>query len=93
MIVIWYQDRGQRPNKTKIIREDANKASLLSSSLEVVGVQFGRRVDDNTVDNSQFALRVTTSSGSISQDAVNSIATAFESNWGGTIEHVETVPK
>jgi len=91
MIVIWYQDRGQRPNKTKIIREDANKASLLPSSFEVVGVQFGRRVDEQTVDNSQFALRVNTSSDNISQDAVNLIATAFESNWGGTVEHVETI--
>jgi len=91
MITIWYQDRGQRPNKTNIIREDANKASLLPSSFEVVGVQFGRRVDEQTVDNSQFALRVNTSPDNISQDAVDSIATAFTTNWGGTVEVVETI--
>lgn len=91
MIVIWYRHHGQRPSKTQIIKDDAGAASLLPSSFEVVGVSYGRRVDEQTVDNRQFALRVTTSSGSISQDAVSSIATAFESNWGGTVEHVETI--
>jgi len=91
MIVIWYRHHGQRPSKTQIIKDDASAAPLLPSSFEVVGVQFGRRVNEQTIDNRQFALRVTTSSDNISQDAVNSIATAFESNWGGAVEHVETI--
>lgn len=91
MILIWYRHRGNRPSRTDIIREDANKASTLPPSFEVVGVQYGRRIDAETVDSQQFALRVEPPSDNISTDAVTSIATAFEDNWGGTIEHVETV--
>jgi hypothetical protein len=93
MIVIWYRDRGQRPSKTDRIREDANKASTLSPSFEVVGVTYGRRLDDGALDPEQFALRVEPPSDSIPTDAVDAIATAFEDNWGGSIEHVETVVK
>jgi len=90
MIVIWYRHHGQRPSKTDIIRDDANAASLLPSSFEVLGVKYGRKTADG-VDSNQFGLRVESSSDNISQDTINSIATAFESNWGGTVEHVETI--
>jgi uncharacterized protein (UPF0218 family) len=88
---MWYRHRGQRPSKSDIIRDDANKASTLPSSFEVVGVKYGRRLDETTVDSNQFALRVEPPSDNISQDAVDAIAQAFEDNWGGTIEHVETI--
>lgn len=91
MIEIWYAHRGQRPSKADIISEDANKASTLPSSFEFVGVKYGRRLDDGGFDNKQFALRVEPPSDNISTDAVDAIATAFEDNWGGTIDHVETV--
>jgi len=91
MIVIWYRHRGQRPRRTDIISEDANKASTLPSSFAVVGVQYGRELDDGSHDSNQFALRVNPPSDNISTDAVSAIATAFEDNWGGTIEHVETI--
>lgn len=91
MIKIWYRHRGQRPRKSDIIAEDATKASVLPPSFAVVGVQYGRRIDEETVDSQQFALRVEPPSDNISTDAVESIATAFEDNWGGTIEHVDTI--
>jgi len=91
MIIIWYRHRGQRPSKSEIIREDANKASTLPSLFAVIGVQHGRRIDEETVDSSQFALRVEPPSDSISTVAVNAIAAAFEDNWGGTVKHVETI--
>lgn len=91
MITIWYKHHGQRPSKSDIIREDANKADILPSSFEVVGVTYGRRIDEETVDSNQFALRVEPPNDNISTDAVDAIATAFEDNWGGTIEHVETI--
>lgn len=91
MIKIWYEYRGQRPSKTDIIIEDANKSSALSPSFAVVGVEYGRRVDEETVKSKQFALRVDTPSDNISTDTVDAIATAFQDKWGGTIEHVETV--
>lgn len=96
MIKIWYRHRGQRPSKSQIIREDANKASTLPPSFEVVGVTYGRQTgadsDGNPIiDANQFALNVEPPSDSISTNAVDAIATAFEDNWGGTIEHVETV--
>lgn len=91
MIVIWYRHHGQRPSKTDIIREDANAASTLPSSFEVVGVSYGRRLDDGTVDNNQFALRVEPPSDNMSQDAIGSIATAFEDNWVGSVDFVESV--
>jgi len=90
MIILWYRHRGQRPRRTDIIREDATKASDLPLSFEVVGVSYGRQTQSG-IDHSQFALRVETSSDTISQSVVDAIATAFEDNWGGTIEHVETV--
>jgi len=90
MMVIWYRHHGHRPSSGDIIREDANKASTLPSSFEVVGVKYGRR-DGETVDNNQFGLRVEPPSDSISQDAIDAIATAFEDNWGGSVEFVETV--
>lgn len=91
MIKIWFRHRGQRPSKRKIIEEDAMKASTLPSSFEVVGVEYGKQQDDGTVDGTQLALRVEPPSDNIPTDAVDAIATAFEDNWGGTIEHVETV--
>lgn len=91
MIKLWYRHRGQRPSKTSIIAEDANKASILPSSFAVVGVEYGRRIDSETFDSNQFALRVEPPSDNISTDAVDAIATAFEANWGGSIDHVETV--
>jgi hypothetical protein len=91
MIKIWYRHHGQRPNKSQIIAEDSKKASILPPSFEVVGIEYGHRLDDGTVDSQQFALRVEPPSDSISTDAVDAIATAFENNWAGSIEHVETV--
>ena len=91
MITIWYKHQGQRPGTTDTIREDANKADVLPSSFEVVGVSYGRRIDEDTGDSNQFAIRVNPPSDDISTDAVDAIAEAFEDNWGGTIEHVETV--
>lgn len=92
MIKIWYRHRGQRPNKTSIISEDAIKSSTLPTSFAVVGVEYGRRPFGDEFDSNQFALRVDPPSDNISTNAVDAIATAFEDNWGGTIEHVETVP-
>ena len=91
MIVIWYRHHGQLPSETNVIREDANKASTLPSSFEVVGVQYGRRVSNDEFDRNQFALRVEPPSDNMSQDAIDSIATAFEDNWGGSIDFVESV--
>lgn len=91
MIEIWYRERGNRPAQTQIIRDDADKADVLPSSFEMQGAIYGRRTGEDTVDSSQFALVVDPPSDNISQDAVDSIATAFEDNWGGTIEHVETI--
>lgn len=91
MIKIWYQHQGQRPSKTKIIRKDANKASTLPASFELVGVEYGRRLDAGSFASNQFALRVEPPSDSISTNAVDAIATAFENNWGGSIDHIETV--
>lgn len=91
MIKIWYRHHGQRPSKGDIIREDANKASTLPSSFEVVGVEYGRRISDTDFDANQFALIVDPPSDSISQNAIDSIATAFEDNWGGTIDFVESI--
>lgn len=91
MIKIWYSHRGHRPSKTQIISEDANKANTLPPSFEVVGVEYGRAIDSKTVDSTQFALHVEPPSDNISTDAVDAIATAFEDNWGGSIDHVETV--
>jgi len=91
MIIIWYRHHGQRPSQTQLIRDDANKASQLPSSFEVVGVTYGRRIDNETVDSIQFGLRVNTSDDTISQTAIDAIATAFEDNWGGTIGRVGTV--
>jgi hypothetical protein len=90
MIVIWYRHRGQLPSKSSLIREDANKASVLPSSFEIVGVSYGRQLDDG-FDANQFAIRCEPPSDKISTDAVDAIATAFSDNWGGAIEHVETV--
>jgi hypothetical protein len=91
MIIIWYRHHGQRPSQTQLIRDDANKTSQLPSSFEVVGVTHGRRIDTETVDSTQFGLRVNTSDDTISQSAIDAIATAFEDNWGGSIEFVESV--
>ena len=91
MITIWYKNHGHRPSKSEIIREDANKADILPSSFEVVAVEYGRRIDEETVDSNQFALQVNPPSDNISTDAIDSIATAFEDNWGGTVEHIATV--
>lgn len=93
MIYIWYRHRGQRPKKTEAVRKDANKANTLPSSFEVVGVKVGRRLDDGTVDNNQFALRVEPPSDNISQDAIDAIGLAFEDNWCGSIEFVESEVK
>lgn len=93
MIELWYKDHGQRPGKTHPIREDANAASTLPSSFEVVGVQHGRRIDEETVDSRQFGLRVEPPSDNISQDAIDAIATAFEDRWGGSVEFVESIVK
>lgn len=91
MIRIWYRHRGQQPRRTDIIKEDSHKSSTLPPSFAVVGVQYGRALDDGTRDPYQFALNVEPPSDNISSDAVTAIATAFEENWGGTIEHVETI--
>jgi len=96
MIKIWYRHHGQRPSKGNIIEQDAEKASTLPPSFEVVGIEYGRVTgtgsDGNqTFDGQQFALRVDPPSDNISTNAVDAIATAFEDNWGGSIEHVETV--
>jgi hypothetical protein len=96
MIKIWYRHHGQLPRKSQIIAEDIKKASTLPSSFEIVGVEYGRKtgMDDGgrpIIDSQQFALRVDPPSDNISTDAVSAIATAFEDNWGGSIEHVETV--
>lgn len=98
MIVIWYRHHGQRPKKSQIIREDANKASTLPPSFEVVGVRYGRQTGTDSdgnpiIDSQQFGLRVEPPSDNISQDAIDAIATAFEDNWGSTIEFVESVVK
>jgi uncharacterized protein (UPF0218 family) len=93
VIVLWYQDRGQRPNRTETIREDANAVSTLPPSFDVVGVTHGRRIDGETVDQRQFGLRVEPPSGNISQDAIDAISTAFEDRWGGSVEFVESVDK
>lgn len=95
MIKIWYKHRGQRPSKTQIIQEDANKASTLPPSFEVVGVEYGRQTGtDNEgnpiIDSNQFGLRVEPPSDNISQDAIDAIATAFEDNWAGSIDFVDT---
>lgn len=91
MIKIWYRHRGQRPQKTSIIAEDSKQANTLPPSFEVVGVEYGRRLSEDEFDATQFALRVEPPSDNISTDAVDAIATAFEDNWGGSIQHVETV--
>jgi len=90
MIIIWYRHHGQRPSKTDIIREDVNGASTLPSSFEVVGVEYGRNTA-NGVDSNQFALRCEPPSDNISQNAIDSIATAFEDNWGGSVDFVESI--
>lgn len=81
MIEITYRYHGQRPNRTVLIREAATTASTLPPSFEVVGVRY---------DDPEFVLLVGPPSDSISQAAVDAIATAFEDNWGGVVEHVET---
>jgi hypothetical protein len=91
MIKVWYRHQGQRPRKTDMIREGANKANRLPRSFEVIGVQYGRSLDDGSFDSNQFALRVDPPSDNISTNAVGAIATAFEDSWGGTVEHVEAV--
>jgi hypothetical protein len=91
MIKIWYRHHGQRPRKSQIIAEDSKQASTLPASFEVVGVEYGRRIDEETVDGNQFALLVEPPSDNISTNAVDAIATAFEDNWGGSINHVETI--
>lgn len=82
MIEITYRYHGARPSKTDIIREDANATSTLPSSFAVEGVRY---------DDPEFTLLVDPPSDSISTDAVDSIATAFEDRWGTMIEHIETV--
>lgn len=90
MIVVWYRHHGQRPSKSKTIRDDTNNASTLPSSFEVVGVQYGRKTDE-AFDSNQFALRVEPPSDNMSQKAIDAISTAFEENWGGSIEFVESI--
>jgi len=90
MIVIWYRDNGNRPQKTATISDHAYQADIIPSSFEVEGVIYGRRIDSSTVDTEQFGLRVDPPSDSISTDAVDSIATALETFWGGQINHVDT---
>jgi len=91
MIEVWYRHHGQRPTRGDIIEQDAQAASTLPPSFEVVGVKFGRRLDEETVDAQQIGLRVEPPSDSISTDAVESIASAFADRWGGTVEFVGTV--
>jgi hypothetical protein len=96
MILLWYKTHSHRPNRTDTIRNDAQAASTLPSSSEVVGVTHGRQTgerDDGTpiVDQTQFALRVEPPSDSMSQNAIDAIATAFEDRWGGSVEFVESV--
>lgn len=67
---------------TDTIREDANAASVLPPSFEVVGVRY---------DDPEFTLLVEPPSDNMSQDAIDSIATVFEDNWGGTIDFVESI--
>lgn len=81
MIEITYRHHGQRPSTTTAVRDDARKASTLPPSFEVVGVRY---------IGPKLVLRVDPPSDSISQDSVDAIATAFEDNWGGTIDHVDT---
>lgn len=90
MIVIWFRHRGQRPSRTDAIQEDATKAATLPSPFNIVGVTYGRSVDDE-YRSDHFGLRVNSPSDSISTEAVTAIGTAFEDNWGGTVEHVETI--
>lgn len=91
MIKIWYRNHGLRPKQTQIIVEDSKKANTLPPSFEVVKVEYGRRIDEETFDSQQFALCVEPPSDNISTDAVSAIATTFEDNWGGSIDHVETI--
>ena len=81
MIEITYRHHGQRPQRTEIVRSDANDATILPSSFEVVGVRY---------DDPELVLLVEVSSGSISDDVADSIAAAFESHWGGSIDHIDT---
>lgn len=82
MIEITYKYHGARPSQTDIIREDANSANTLPASFAVEGVRY---------DDPEFTLLVEPPSDSISQDAIDSIATAFENRWGTMIEHIDTV--
>jgi len=91
MITIWYRYRGQRPQSSRAIIEDANDAATLPQPFEIVGVTYGRGVDDGTVDRAQLGLVVGQPSDAIPQTAVESIATTFEDTWGGSIEFVESV--
>ena len=91
MIVLWYRHRGQRPTKANIIKEDAYTAVTLPANFKVAGVEYGRRLSEDEFDANQFALRVEQPSDSIGTTAVEAIATAFEDNWGGSIEFVESV--
>lgn len=81
MIAIRYKYHGGRPAQTDIIREDANAADILPPSFEVKGVRY---------EDPEITLLVDPPSDSISQNAVDSIAAAFENRWGSLIEHIET---
>lgn len=81
MIEITYRYHGSRPSQTDIIREDANAAGTLPPSFEIVNVRY---------NDPQFTLRVEPPNDDISQDAVDSIASAFESRWGSTTDHIST---
>ena len=82
MIEITYKYHGARPSKTDIIREGAKAAGTLPSSFDVAGVRY---------DDPEFTLLVYAPSENISQDAVDSIGSAFEDRWGTMIEHIDTV--
>lgn len=81
MIEITYKYHGSRPSRTDMIKQDANAASSLPASFEIDGVRY---------DDPQFTLRVNPPSDSVSQTAVDSIATAFADRWGSKIAHIST---
>ena len=89
MIQIWFRHYGQRPEHTAAVRSDAAATDVMPESAQIEGVQYGRLESAGEYNHQQLGLRVNVTSDGFSEEWAESLAAAFASNWGGTVEYVD----